>query len=217
MKILNNKSHPENINKNINNRGQDGIVIVLALIMLLVMSVMAITVSFISNTDFQTMSNYKRGQESFLAAERCVIQTRRLIEEVGIAQLLFEQSVATLAGLDIDLRAGITPDDGNPDLPIGTGGIGAVCRSGFRLMDEGDPDPVFNLPGDVKSIQRLIRNTSLPDSGSGGAMAIPITFVVMGKDARNRDKDDDDPTLNTGTQLAVGIETFTGGGASNVY
>ncbi len=211
MKIFNNKSHPENINKNINNRGQDGIVIVLALIMLLVMSVMAITVSFISNTDFQTMSNYKRGQESFLAAETCVIQTRRLIEEVGIAQLLFEQSVATLDGLDIDLSAS------NPDLPIGTGGIGAVCRSGFRLMDEGDPDPIFNLPGDVKSIQRVIRNISLPDSGSGAAMAIPISFIVMGKDARDRDKDDDDPTYNTGTQLAVGVETFTGGGASNVY
>ena len=53
-------------------KNESGVAIILALIMLLVMSVLAITVSFSSNTDFKAMSNFKRGQEAFLAAERCI-------------------------------------------------------------------------------------------------------------------------------------------------
>jgi len=39
----------------------------------------------------------------------------------------------------------------------------------------------------------------------------------MGKDSQDRDKDDSDDKINTGTQIAVGIEVFTGGGSGNVY
>ena len=42
------------MNKNII-KNQDGIAIILAMIMLLVMSVMAVTVSFISNVDFKML------------------------------------------------------------------------------------------------------------------------------------------------------------------
>jgi len=184
---------------------QRGIAVFLALIMLLVMSLMAISISFISNTDFQTMSSFKRGQESFLAAERCVQEARRLIEAEGIGTLLFKQSFNTLDEIRIEL------DFDNKE------GNGPVCRSGSRIADGEDPDPVFDLPQNVRSIERVVRNTSLPDSGSGGAKAIPITFTVIGKDSQDRDKDDEDDNINTGTQIAVGIETFTGGGSSNVY
>ncbi len=84
-------------------------------------------------------------------------------------------------------------------------------------MDESDPDQMFILPDNVRSIERIMRNTSLPDSGSGGAKAVPVTFVVMGKDTEDKDKDDTDDMINTGTHIAGGIEVFTGGGAGNVY
>jgi len=184
---------------------QRGIAVFLALVMLLVMSLMAISISFISNTDFHSMSNFKRGQESFLAAERCVQEARRLIESEGIGLLLFKQSFNTLD--EIRIEVDFDTIDGN----------GPVCRSGSRIADGGDPEPVFDLPQNVRSIERVVRNTSLPDSGSGGAKAIPITFSVVGKDSQDRDKDDEDDNINTGTQIAVGIETFTGGGSSNVY
>ena len=46
-------------------KNEKGIAIILALIMLLVMSVMALTVSFMSNRDFKMMAAHKRGQEAF--------------------------------------------------------------------------------------------------------------------------------------------------------
>jgi Tfp pilus assembly protein PilX len=171
---------------------ESGIAVIIALVMLLVMSIMAISVSFLSNTDFQTMSNFKRGQEAFLAGETCVQETRRRIAEEGLALLLFKQSAQSATNILVD------PLD-------------------IELSDSNDKDPIFTIPENVKSIERIIRNTSLPDSGTGGAKAIPIVFSVMGKDSQDTDKTDEDPEVNTGTQLAVGIETFTGGGASNVY
>ncbi len=203
--------------------GESGIALIIALIMLLVMSIMAISVSFLSNTDFQTMSNFKRGQEAFLAGETCVQETRRRISEEGLALLLFKQSAQQASNplvepLEIDLA------ENNSDLAVQRESngdfIGAFCRSGTRLMDGtvvASKDPIFAFPDNVKSIERVLRNTSLPDSGAGGAKAIPVTFTVMGKDSQDRDKSDSDSEINTGTQIAVGVETFTGGGASNVY
>jgi len=202
--------------QNSNLSDESGIALIIALSMLLVMSIMAISVSFLSNTDFQTMSNFKRGQEAFLAGETCVQETRRRIAEEGIALLVFKQSAQSptdslVKPLEIQLA------DSNDALTTDSAGLGAMCRSGNRMMSESDKDPIFTFPDNVKSIERIMRNTSLPDSGSGGAKAIPITFTVMGKDSQDKDKDDSDDEINTGTQIAVGIETFTGGGASNVY
>jgi hypothetical protein len=204
--------------KKLNNNISDesGIAVIIALVMLLVMSIMAISVSFLSNTDFQTMSNFKRGQEAFLAGETCVQETRRRIAEEGLALLLFKQSAQSATNILVD-PLDIELSDSNDALPTDSDGMGAMCRSGNRIMSESDKDPIFTIPENVKSIERIIRNTSLPDSGTGGAKAIPIVFSVMGKDSQDTDKTDEDPEVNTGTQLAVGIETFTGGGASNVY
>jgi Tfp pilus assembly protein PilX len=52
------------------------IAVIIAMIMILIMSTLAITISFMSNIDFQTMSNYKQGQEAFLAAENCVAEAK---------------------------------------------------------------------------------------------------------------------------------------------
>ncbi len=70
-------------------KDERGVALILALIMLLVMSVIATTVSFNSNKDYQAMSNYKRGQEAFLAAERCIQLGRNRFEVVGIEVLYF--------------------------------------------------------------------------------------------------------------------------------
>ena len=208
------------INKqNSNISDQSGIALIIALVMLLVMSVMAISVSFLSNTDFQTMSNFKRGQEAFLAGETCIQETRRRIAEQGLALLLFKQSAQKASDplvkpVDIDLASS------NNNLITDSDGIGATCRSGSRIMDGttiSSKDPIFTLPDNVRSIERVMRNTSLPDAGSGGSKAIPIVFTVMGKDSQDKDKEDEEDNINTGTQLAVGVEIFTGGGASNVY
>lgn len=198
---------------------ESGIALIIALVMLLVMSVMAISVSFVSNTEFQMMSNFKRGQEAFLAGETCIEQTIRTISEQGIALLLFKQSAQSSSSLLVE-PLDINLATNNTNLITDSEGIGATCRSGTRIMDGTvvqSKDPMFTLPTNAKSISRIVRNTALPDSGTGGVKAIPITFTVMGKDSQDKDKDDSDIELNTGTQIAVGVEVFTGGGASNVY
>jgi len=206
---------------------ESGIAIVIALVMLLVMSIMAISISFLSNTDFQTMSNFKRGQEAFLAAESCVQETRRQISEEGLAFLLFKQSAqdpdAFLVNpLDIDLASS------NTNLIKDSNGIGATCRSGNRIMEgvkgdgtvvpSKDRDVIFTFPegANAKSASRDLRGFSKDIGAPASAQATTLIFTVIGKDSQDKDKDDGDLELNTGTLIAVGIEVI-GGGASNVY
>jgi hypothetical protein len=81
---------------------ESGIAVIIAMIMILIMSTLAITISFMSNIDFQTMSNYKRGQEAFLAAENCVEEARKVFETVGIETLFYELQVGTQpAGIEL--------------------------------------------------------------------------------------------------------------------
>ena len=47
-------------------KNQEGIAIILAVVMLLVMAVLAVTVSFISNVDFKMMSVQKRLLAAFM-------------------------------------------------------------------------------------------------------------------------------------------------------
>ena len=64
---------------------------------------------------------------------------------------------------------------------------------------------------------RPLKNTSLPSGGLGGAVMIGTSFLVTGKDAGDKDKDDTNPDINTGTEISAGFESFLAGGASNVY
>ena len=190
---------PNNINKQ--RQSEQGIALALALVTLLIISIMAVSISFVSNTDFQTMTNYKAGQESFLAAERCVIEARQKFEIEGIETLVALQT--------IDLAEPFTMT-----LPGGS-----VCRSGPRFFVNNGSNtlPFVNIPEGVKSISRPLAHTMLPSGGKGGAVAAALDFEVVGKDSRDRDKDDKDSDLNTGVQISVGIETFLPSGGSNVY
>lgn len=187
---------------------ESGIAVVIALIMILIMSTLAITISFMSNIDFQTMSNYKQGQEAFLAAENCVEEARRVFETKGIETLFYELQVG-------DQGEGIK-------LPETPGSSDTYCRTGSRNFesDPAHPDKVpaiVQMPPPTKQMGRPLKHVSLPSGGVGGASAVPATFLVTGKDSMDRDKEDTNPDINTGVEIAVGFETFVPGGASNVY
>lgn len=193
-------------------RQQDGVAIIMALIMLLVMSVLATTVSFNSNNDFHSMSNYKRGQEAFLAAENCIREGRNRFEIVGIEVLYFLlQNKGTV----------ILGQGGANDLLVLDEDLenGARCRSGRRTLDsatEGSGQ-IIEIPPITKTIQRPLKNTSMSTSASGGAGLVPVTFVVTGKDEDDKDLTDVNDTINTGTEVAAGFETFIPGNANQMY
>lgn len=200
-------------------KDEGGIALILALIMLLVMSVIATTVSFNSNNDFQAMSNYKRGQEAFLAAERCVQLGRNRFEVVGIEVLYFllqNKDTASLASgganlLYLDEDVG---DCGTDQNPLSC----ARCRSGPRVLDGSqDSGRLIEIPPITKTIQRPLKNTSMSTSASGGAGLVPVTFLVTGKDSMDKDPDDANLSVNTGTEVAVGFETFIPGNANQMY
>jgi hypothetical protein len=194
-------------------RGDErGVAIILALIMLLVMSVLATTVSFNSNNDFHAMSNYKQGQEAFLAAEDCVQMGRDRFEIVGIEVLYF-----LLQNKDtISLGEG----NGNDLLLLNeTLDNGAKCRSGRRFLDSttDGPGQIIEIPPITKTIQRPLKNTSMSTSASGGAGLVPVSFVVTGKDEGDKDLNDVKNEINTGTEIAVGFESFIPGNANQMY
>ena len=188
---------------------QNGVALILALIMLLVMSVLATTISFNSNNDFHAMSNYKQSQEAFLAAEQCIQEGRRRFEIFGAPFLyLLQQNKLGSAQAGSD----------NPLVLDEQLGNGARCRSGRRAFDgSSGPGEFIQIPEPTKSIQRPIKNTSFTTGVQGGASFIPTTFVVTGKDSRDKDKDDASDAINTGTEIAVGIESFLAGGATPMY
>lgn len=190
---------------------ENGVALILALIMLLVMSVLATTVAFNSNNDFHAMSNFKRGQEAFLAAERCVQEGRNRFEIVGVEILFFllqnKETVSIAQGSANDLL--ILDEDLDS---------GARCRSGPRVMNSADgPGELIEIPPITKTIQRPLKNTSMSTSASGGAGLVPVTFLVTGKDDRDKDKDDTNMQVNTGTEISVGFETFIPGNANQMY
>jgi len=182
---------------------EKGVALLLALIMLLVMSVLATTVSFNSNNDFHAMSNYKQGQESFLAAEYCVQKGRERFEIIGIEVLYFRLQ-NTISSLEQDLVLNETLDNG------------AKCRSGPRFL-EGGQGQLIEIPPITKTIQRPLKNTSLSTSASGGAGLVPVSFVVTGKDQGDKDLNDERNEINTGTEIAVGFESFIPGNANQMY
>ena len=185
-----------------NVKREDGVALLIALIMLLTMTMLAISVCFTSNIDFQTMSNYKQGQEAFLAAERCVEAAKREFESTGIVQMY------------LLLQGGAGPSV-EVDLPNG-----ARCRTGprsFNRVNPGDPPPFIEIPPPTKAMGRPLKNTSLPSGGLGGAVMVGTSFLVTGKDAGDKDKGDTNPDINTGTEISAGFESFLAGGASNVY
>jgi len=104
------------INNLKNNDSEKGIAIVLALVTLVIISIMAVSISYVSNIDYLTMANYKGGQEAFLAAERCTVEARKKFEIEGIETLVALQTIGKGEPLILTLPNG------------------AVCRSGPRFF-----------------------------------------------------------------------------------
>src|SRR3970040_2469153 len=179
---------------------EGGVALIIALIMLLTMTVLAISVSFTSNVDVQTMSNYKQGQEAFLAAERCVEEAKRQFETFGIVPLFLLLQGGATTGIEVDLPNG------------------ARCRTGPRDYDVSDgPIPFPEIPPPTKAMGSPLTNTILPVGGLGGAVMLGTNFLVTGKDAGDKDKTDTNPDINTGTEIFAGVESFLAGGESNLY
>ncbi len=166
------------------------------------MSVMGVSLMFVSNTDFQGMQAFKRGHEAFLAAERCAQEGRFRVELDGFQNLLFQQQ----EGFKVVLGDGDENKNINP-----------VCRTGNR-QDDSAEEPYLAITPDLKAKERPVENTSVPSGNVGGAVAIPLSFSVMGKYGTDPDIVDSNPNINTGTELAIGVEVFmpTGVG-SNIY
>ena len=192
-------------------KDENGIALILALVMLLILSALAITISFMANVDFQTMSTYKQGQEAFLAAERCIEEARRQFEQIGVETLFFQLQGGISSGIELQIGENGVDCSTEPERC-------AVCRTGPRNYDSSSgPVPFPEIPPPTKNLGRPLKDTSLPSGGVGGAALFPTTVLVTGKDARDRDKDDTDSTVNTGTEVSAGFESFIPGGASNVY
>lgn len=203
----------------INIKSEKGIAIILALVMLLIMSVMAITIAFYTNSDFFAMRNYKRGQEAFLAAEKCLLEIRQQFEIEGVETLFFKLQGNNLPGLKKKFSLdGVDCTDSKNDDRC------AICRTGrrsFNCPDGGCSSnsdiPYLELPPPTKALGRPVKHISLPSGGVGGAQIVGSTFTVIGKDSFDQDKDDTNPKLNTGVEIAAGIESIVPGGSSNVY
>lgn len=205
-------------------KNENGIAIILSLIMLLVMSVLGLTVAFMSNINFQSMSNFKRGQESFLAAESCINIARNRLEQFGVGFTSFSIQADANDPIpnipdadDIPLTAVFKPFK---DM-LGTDPQtweGPFCRTGPRLIDPNDGFPKFINITESKAPGRDIKDNSTTGAGFGGVNVQSITFTVTGKDSNDADKVDKNNLINTGTEIAAGFEVITiGGGAPNLY
>ena len=199
-------------------KNEEGIAIILALVMLLVMSVMAVTVSFISNTDFRMMVVHKRGQEAFLAAETCVMIAKQRLEEIGAAPLFLKLQSAASDPLTVStLNAIVILEnmDAQDDGESVDDWIGPLCRSGPRIWDSATQGPglFINIPEATKSNGRPVADESVGQATT----AITVPFNVMGKSSNDEDKDDTDEQINTGVELEIGIEVFVVGATDPIY
>ncbi|MGH7792664.1 MAG: hypothetical protein ACREOB_10165, partial [Thermodesulfobacteriota bacterium] len=141
-------------------------------------------------------------------AERCVEEGRMRFEIVGIETLYFLLQSAVPTD---ELRVKWPWPQNKYNLP----NI-ARCRTGSRYFTGDDP-PFIEIPPPTKTLGRPIKHVSLPSGGAGGAALVPASFLVTGKDANDEDQFDQNTNINTGTEIAIGFETFIPGGASNVY
>jgi len=199
-------------------KNEEGIAIILALIMLLVMSIMAVTASFLSNTDFRMMSVHKRGQEAFLAAETCVTIAKRRLEEIGAAPLFLKLQSAASDPLTIStLNAIVILEnmDAQDDGKAVDDWFGPLCRSGPRIWDSATQGPglFINIPEATKSNGRPVADESVGQATT----AITVPFNVVGKSSDDEDKDDTDEQINTGIELEIGIEVFVVGATDPIY
>lgn len=209
---------------------ESGIALIIAIILILVMTTLASTIAFLSNNDFYSMSNYKRGQEAFLAAESCVIEVRKILENTnpavfyelirsGIDPGLVEEEL----GRKLFIQSPISPHDNTTDednnaVDLATWN-GPVCRTGSRALSSAEirkPEN-FLITNETKT-SRHLKNYSI-----GHFNLTPMSVIVTGKDSLDGDKTDrneetpDNQPINTGIEILSGFEVLTLGGRGNEY
>jgi len=208
---------------------ESGIALIIAIILILVMTTLASTIAFLSNNDFYSMSNYKRGQEAFLAAESCVIEVRKTLENTnpavfyelirsGIDAGLVEEELGRklfiqkpISSYDGTIVASINPDPATWE--------GPVCRTGSRALSytEIRKPENFLITNETKT-SRHLKNYSI-----GHFNITPMSVIVTGKDSLDGDKSDrneetpDNHPINTGIEILSGFEVLTLGGRGNEY
>ncbi len=209
---------------------QSGVALIIAIILVLVMTTIATSISFISNNNFLSMSNYKSAQEAFFATESCVIEVRNILENTNPA--IFYELVRS--GIDADLLTEELGRDvfvlkpvSNIDKPPGTQEFGdpdtwqgPVCRTGSRALNSNEikqPEN-FLITNETKS-SRHVKNFSI-----GEFDVTPISIIVTGKSSLDQDKadrkeenSDRDDDINTGIEIISGFEVITLGGGGNKY
>ena len=203
---------------------ESGIALIIAIILILVMTTLASTISFLSNNDFYSMSNYKRGQEAFLASESCVIEIRKILENTTPAQLLElkrsddinPENLESELGSKLFIQSPISPLDGTTVASINVDPAtweGPVCRTGSRALgsDQIKKPSNYLITNDYKS-SRPAKNYS-----KGQFDITPISIIVTGKDSLDGDKTDEKDHINTGIEIVVGFEVLTPGGPKNQY
>lgn len=198
-------------------KNEKGIAIILSLIMLLVMSVMAISVSFLSNNNFKMMGVHKDGQEAFLAGESCVMEAKQRLEQIGAAPLFLKLQSAgdptTISTLNaIVILKNLDSKDNGKEVADWQG---PLCRSGPRIWDSSKQGPglFINIPEVTKANGRPVADESIGQATT----AITVPFNVMGKSSNDEDKEDLEDTINTGTELGIGIEVFVVGATDPIY
>jgi len=198
---------------------ENGIALIIAIILILVMTTLASTISFLSNNDFYSMSNYKRGQEAFLASESCVIEIRKILEniepnklyEVTRADIMVPEVLESELGSNIFVQKPVNINDNPDSLPDSW--HGPVCRTGSRALGpEQIKQPSNYLITNEHKSSRPAKNYSESEFG-----ITPISIIVTGKDSLDGDKTDDIDKINTGIEIIVGFEVLTPGGNQNQY
>jgi len=209
---------------------ESGVALIIAIILILVMATLASTISFLSNNDFYSMSYYKRGQEAFLAAESCVIETRKTLENInpavyyelirsGIDPGLLETELGRKLFIQKPISShDVRTDDSDNDVDPETWN-GPVCRTGSRALNSNEIRQASNflLTNESKST-RHVKNFSI-----GQFNVTPMSVIVTGKDSLDEDKADrneegsvNEP-VNTGIEIISGFEVLTLGGRGNEY
>jgi len=209
---------------------EKGVALIIAIILVLVMTTIATSISFISNNDFLSMSNYKSGQEAFIASESCVIEVRNILENTNPA--VFYELVRS--GVDADLikdelgrnifvqKPVSVIDKSSEGEPVGNpeDWLGPACRTGSRALNsEQIKQPENFLITNESKSSRHVKNFSI-----GEFDVTPISIIVTGKSSLDQDKadmkeenEDKDDDINTGIEIISGFEVLTLGGGGNKY
>lgn len=197
-------------------KNERGVALIIAIILVLVMSTLATTISFLSNNNFYSMSQYKRGHEAFLAAESCAVEIRKNIEKIQPSKFLelirsdIDTSLSESEfGDNIFVNKPINLSVDNPDLSPSTW-HGPMCRVGSRHLTSEQINELKNffIPREFKGTRHL------KETGVGIQTAIPLTFILTGKDSLDKDKEDSNNNINTGIEILIGYEAIATGGSN---